>query len=104
MASYYAGSTSAVGKAFVLGNDGGNVGLYKYTGTNLGVNKAYLYTDAFVGGSARSITFTFGDNITSINGVNAENVKAELKKFFENGKLVIEKEGKRFNAAGAKLY
>ena len=103
MASYYAGSTSAVGKAFVLGNDGGNVGLYKYTGTNLGVNKAYLYTDAFVGGSARSITFTFGDNITSINGVNAENVKAELKKFFENGKLVIEKEGKRFNAAGAQV-
>lgn len=103
MASYYAGSTSAANKVFVLGNDEENVGLYKYTGTNLGVNKAYLYTDAFVGGSARSITFTFGDNITSINGVNAENVKAELKKFFENGRLVIEKEGKRFNAAGAQV-
>lgn len=104
MANYYAGSTSAAGKVFVLGNDEGNVGLYKYTGTNLGVNKAYLYTEAFAGGSTRSITFTFGDNITSINGVNTENVKAELKKFFENGRLVIEKEGKRFNAAGAKLY
>ena len=104
MANYYASGTSAEDKVFVLGNDEGNVGLYKYTGAELGVNKAYLYTDAFVGGSARSITFTFGDNITSINGVNAENVKAELKKFFENGRLVIEKEGKRFNAAGAKLY
>ena len=104
MESYYAGSTSAADKVFVLGNDEGKVGLYKYTGENLGVNKAYLYTEAFAGSPARAITFTFGDNITSINGVNAENVKAELKKFFENGRLVIEKEGKRFNAAGAKLY
>ena len=104
MANYYAGSTSAAGKVFVLGNDEGNVGLYKYTGSSLGVNKAYLYTEAFAGSTARSITFTFGDNITSINGVNTENVKTELKKFFENGRLVIEKEGKRFNAAGAKLY
>lgn len=103
MESYYAGSTSAEDKVFVLGNDEGNVGLYKYTGSSLGVNKAYLYTEAFAGSSARSITFTFGDNITSINGVNAENVKAELKKFFENGRLVIEKEGKRFNAAGAQV-
>lgn len=106
MKNYYASGTSAADKVFVLGNDEGKVGLYKYTGTELelGVNKAYLYTDAFAGGSARAISFTFGDKITSINGVDAENVKSELKKFFENGKLVIEKDGKKFNAAGAKLY
>ena len=103
MESYYAGSTSAEDKVFVLGNDEGKVGLYKYTGENLGVNKAYLYTEAFAGSSARAITFTFGDNITSINGVNTENVKAELKKFFENGKLVIEKDGQKFNAAGQQV-
>ncbi len=103
IANYYASGISAANKVFVLGNDEGNVGLYKYTGTELGVNKAYLYNET-IGNSARAISFTFGDKITSINGVDVENVKSELKKFFENGRLVIEKEGKRFNAAGAKLY
>ena len=102
MANYY-DKGSVADKVFVLGNDEGNVGLYKYTGTNLDVNKAYLYTEAFAGSSARAISFTFGNNITSINDVNTENVKTELKKFFDNGKLIIESKGERFNAAGQKL-
>ena len=102
MGNYYAASTSAANKVFVLGNNDG-VGFFKYTGTSLGVNKAYLYNET-IGNSARAISFRFGGNITSIDGVNVETVKAELKKFFENGKLIIEKDGKRFNAAGAKLY
>ncbi len=103
MANYYAGSTSAAGKVFVLGNEGGKAGFYKYTGTNLGVNKAYLYTDAFVSGDARTLTFEFEGETTAINGVNIDAVKAGLKKFFENGKLVIEKNGDKFNAAGQQV-
>jgi hypothetical protein len=101
MANYYAGSTSAEDKVFVLGAEGGTAGLYKYTGTNLGVNKAYLYNESLV--SAPSLSFDFGDNTTAINGVNAEQVKSELKKFFENGRLVIENNGVRYNAAGQQL-
>lgn len=101
MASYYAGSTSAANKVFVLGAEGGKAGLYKYTGTNLGVNKAYLYNESLA--SAPSLSFDFGDNTTAINGVNAEQVKFELKKFFENGRMVIENNGMRYNAAGQQL-
>lgn len=101
MANHYAGSTSAATKVFVLGAEGGKAGLYKYTGTSLGVNKAYLYNESFV--SAPSLSFDFGDNTTAINGVNAEQVKSELKKFFENGRLVIENNGVRYNAAGQQL-
>ena len=101
MANYYAASTSAANKVFVLGAEGGTAGLYKYTGTNLGVNKAYLYNESLV--SAPSLSFDFGDNTTAINGVNAEQVKSELKKFFENGRLVIENNGIRYNAAGQQL-
>lgn len=102
MANYFAGSTSAADKVFVLGAEGGKAGLYKYTGTNLGVNKAYLYNESLAA-SAPSLSFDFSDNTTAINGVNAEQVKTELKKFFENGRLVIENNGVRYNAAGQQL-
>ena len=103
MANYYASGTSAANKVFALGAADGVAGLYKYTGTNLGVNKAYLYNETLAN-AARSISFSFGGNVTSVNGVSAETVKNELKKFFKNGQLVIEKDGKKFNAAGAQLY
>lgn len=89
-------------KTFVLGAEGGVAGLYKYTGSTLAVNKAYLY-DESLAASAPSLSFDFSDNTTAINGVNAEQVKSELKKFFENGRLVIENNGVRYNAAGQQL-
>jgi hypothetical protein len=98
MANYYAGSTSAADKVFVLGKEDDKAGLYKYTGTSLGVNKAYLYNETLA--SARSIDFVFGDETTTIKGISTEKVKAELKKFFENGKLVIENNGVKYNVAG----
>lgn len=102
MSSYYASSTSAENKVFVLGVDNGSAGLYKYSGTNLGVNKAYLYNEDLA--ASRVLTFDFADDMTtSINGVNKETVKSELKKFFLDGKLVIEKNGEKFNGAGQQL-
>ena len=103
MSNYYAGSTSAAGKVFVLGVENYNAGLYKYTGTELGVNKAYLYNEELAASEARSLGFDFADGTTAINGVNVETVKSELKKFFENGKLVIEKNGSKYNAAGQQV-
>ena len=103
MSSYYAGSTSAANKVFVLGVENYNAGLYKYTGTELGVNKAYLYNEELAASEARSLGFDFADGTTAINGVNVETVKSELKKFFENGKLVIEKNGSKYNAAGQQV-
>ena len=101
MANYYAGSTSAANKVFVLGKEDDKAGLYKYTGTSLGVNKAYLYNETLA--SARSIDFVFGDETTTIKGISTEKVKAELKKFFENGKLVIENNGMKYNVAGQQV-
>ena len=103
MANYYAASTSAADKVFVLGAEGDTAGLYKFTGSTLGVNKAYLYNGTLASGAAPSLSFDFGNNTTAINGVNAEQVKSELKKFFENGRLVIENNGVRYNAAGQQL-
>lgn len=104
MVSYYAGNTSAANKVFVLGVNDGKAGLYKYTGTSLGVNKAYLYDETLAPtGPARSLEFDFGGETTSVNGVSADTVKVELKKFFENGQLFINKNGEKFNAAGQQV-
>ena len=64
--------------------------------------KAYLNTTASNG--ARSMRLSFGD-ITGVANVEAAaEAKAQDGKFIENGKLVIIKNGVKYNAAGAKLY
>ena len=94
--------SSTANKTFVLGAEGGVAGFYKYTGSTLAVNKAYLYSDVWAA-TARSIDFVFDDETTAINGVSTDKVKTELKKFFENGKLVIENNGVKYNAAGQQV-
>ena len=66
----------------------------------VGANRCYL-TD---GNTARS-AFFFGGNITGVDNVEAAS-EATLKdgKYLENGKIVIVKNGVKYNAAGAKLY
>ena len=103
MANYYAASASAANNVFVLGVENGKAGLYKYTGTSLGVNKAYLYNEDLASSSARGFEFAFDDETTAINSVNVETVKGELKKFFENGQIVIKKDGEKFNTAGQQI-
>ena len=83
-----------------------SVGFYETTNPfTVGANTAYLPAD-FAGGAARSAYF-FGGNITAVENVEAAaeaKAKAKDGKFIENGKLVIVKNGQKFNAAGAKLY
>ncbi len=93
----------------ILNNVGGNVGFYFANGQTVAANRAYLHIattlapDA-VGGARMTMRFA-GDNITSVANVEAAaEAKAKEGKFIENGKLVIVKNGVKYNAAGAKLY
>ena len=70
----------------------------------VGANTAYLPADfAEVTGGARSAYFFRGD-ITAVDNVEATS-KAAVKegKFIENGKIVIVKNGQKFNAAGQQV-
>ena len=81
-----------------------SLGFYKNANAfTVGANTAYL--PANFASLARS-AFFFGGNITAVENVEAAEAKAKAKdgKFIENGKLVIVKNGQKFNAAGAKLY
>ena len=89
--------------SYVLQNNNSKVGFYVVAEgkqPTVGANRCYL-TD---GNTARS-AFFFGGNITGVDNVEAAS-EATLKdgKYLENGKIVIVKNGVKYNAAGAKLY
>jgi len=93
----------------ILNNIGGKIGFYFAAGNTVAANRAYLHIatslapDA-VGGARMAMRFA-GDNITAVDNVEAAaEAKAKEGKFIENGKLVIVKNGVKYNAAGAKLY
>ena len=64
--------------------------------------RAYFYVAGSP--SARTISISLGDKVTGVENVEAAPVEAKEGKFVENGKLVIVKNGVKYNAAGAKLY
>ena len=78
-------------------------GLFYQIGSGtVATNKAYLHcTSDPKASSARALRITFGGNITGVDNVEAaaEAVQKDGK-FFKDGKLVIFKNGKKFNAAG----
>jgi len=78
------------------------VGFYQNANAfTVGANTAYLPASFAAG--ARSAYF-FGGDITGVDNVEAAaEAKAQNGKFIENGKLVIVKNGQKFNAAGQQV-
>ena len=98
--SYEAGKTK-----YILGLNGADAEFQKLvdggSSATVAKGKAYLQFNEVI--SARSLYFE--DEVTGIANVEAA-AKANAKegKFIENGKLVIVKNGVKYNVAGAKLY
>ena len=101
--------TSSLGsKVYVLnGGQNNGIGFYPYSQTaTLGAYKAYYAPQQ---GSRDFYTFGFDDSATGIESLfNAENAGSEQngtfangrKVFFQDGKVIILKDGKRYNVAG----
>ena len=90
---------------YVLGVNGENAEFQKLvdsgSSATVAKGKAYLQFNEVI--SARSLYFE--DEVTGIANVEAAaETKANEGKFIDNGKLVIVKNGVKYNVAGAKLY
>lgn len=73
------------------------------TSATVTANHAYLWLPAEIAAQARSLRMVFdGDVITGISEAKAEAAEKDGK-FVINGQLVIKKNGKMFNAAGAQV-
>ena len=71
--------------------------------TEVAAGKAYLEVDGSISTPARALRISFGD-ITGVDNVEATSeAKAQDGKFIENGKIVIIKNGKKFNANGQQV-
>jgi hypothetical protein len=70
---------------------------------SLAAGKAYLVIGSGSGsGEAKALSVMFANDPTGIANVNAAEVAQPVKRIV-NGQLVIEKNGKRYNAAGAEF-
>ena len=89
---------------YVLGVSGSDEAEFQKidgTAATVAKGKAYLVFN----GEILARTMSFVGDITGVETVEAAaEAKAKEGKFIENGKLVIVKNGQKFNAAGAKLY
>ena len=88
---------------YVLVNNGGTAEFQRLNenGATIPAGKAYLNIG---GGAARALRIVF-DDVTGVANVEAAaEAKAKDGKFIENGKLVIVKNGQKYNAAGALIY
>ena len=91
----------------ILNNVGGNVGFYFAAGQTVATNRAYLHILTTLAPDAENgarMVMRFAGEITGINEA-AASAEAALKdgKYVEAGKVVIYRNGKKFNATGAQM-
>lgn len=82
-------------------NNNNEAQFMRATSGSLAAGKAYLEI-ANGGQEAKALTVVFANDPTGIANVNAAETVQPVKRIV-NGQLVIEKNGKRYNAAGAEL-
>lgn len=79
-------------------DNGANVQFNRVTSGSIAAGKAFLKVNDGAS-SAHAMTVVFADDVTGISEAKA-GCAAKVGKFFEDGKLMILKKGKKFNANG----
>lgn len=83
---------------YVLGRVENVTGFYKYTGTNIPANRAYLYSASAV---SAPMVVRFVEDENGATNINAVDASEEAVKFLQNGKLFIQKNGVVYDMMGA---
>lgn len=98
-------STPTDGTVYAFGfdkNDKSKFGLYKYVGSNLAAGRAYLHTTT--ASPEQSVKMVFGDETTGIDELpNAGKNNLLVRKYTDNGSVVIERAGRKYNVSGQEI-
>lgn len=90
---YVLGKQAHMSEELVMG-----MGMYRYTGTNLGAHKAYMILNTPNPNNAPvRFVFKHQDQATGIEDVQSNNVPSKI---LRNGQLIIIKDGKEYNVQG----
>lgn len=96
--------TSSIGDdVYTLGHEKNNsslFGFFKYSGENLGAGLAYLELPA-AQAKSKSVMLSFED-LTSVSSIE-QRTKPKDGKFLENGRIVIKKDGIKYNVNGQEV-
>ena len=96
---YVLGSHATINEQSQVG-----MGLYRYTGTNLGAHKAYLIYNGTGSGSSNQqsapIRFLFNREEQATGFENVQEGNASCTKILRDGQLIIIKDNKEYNAQG----
>ena len=96
-----AGTELAAETAYILNiNGAGKAQFFINNAGTIAAGKAYLPVGT---NHAKALSVVFADDMTGITNANAAEEAAQPAKRIVNGQLVIEKNGKRYNAAGAEF-
>ena len=90
---------AAPADCYVLSGEDGVVGFYRYTGADLNPHKAYVIYSGSQSIAPRRMPFVFNAEQTA-TGVESEEAEAGSRKVMENGRLVIIRNGVRYDAQG----
>lgn len=79
-------------------------GFFLYTGSKLNPGLAWLVADPLSANAAKYIPFSFDDDdVTAVSGLEAETSQRRDGKFIENDRVVIIKNGKKYNLNGQEV-
>lgn len=84
-----------------IGKEGphkGEYGLFRYTGSSVNPGLAYLKLPEST--DAKYIPISFDEEVTAIHGIKTVNEASFVGKRIENGRIVIYKDGKKYNLNG----
>ena len=91
-------------QATINGKSQVGMGMYRYTGTNLGAHKAYLIYNGTGSGSSNQqnapVRFLFNREEQATGFENVQEGNASCTKILRDGQLIIIKDNKEYNAQG----
>jgi len=84
-------------------SDPSKYGFFQYTGAKLNPGLAWLVAPSLTSAEAKYYAISFDDEVAGLSELREESLELSDGKFFDNGRVVIVKNGKKYNLNGQEI-